>query len=144
MNQVESVEKLLRTRNFVFKCQDFSSTIREAAPSDIVYCDPPYIDRHVDYYGGWNESNETALFKALRDFQGRFILSTWHHNDFRENEYIKTLWSRFHVLTRDHFYHVGGKEENRNPMVEALVANYLGTTAEVVQQRSEQLLLIEC
>jgi len=143
-NQVESIEKLLRTKNFVFKCQDFSATIKEASPSDIVYCDPPYIDRHVDYYSGWNESNETALFKALRDFQGKFILSTWHHNDFRENEYIKTLWSRFHILTKDHFYHVGGKEENRNPMVEALVANFAGDTTETVPRASEQLLLIEC
>jgi DNA adenine methylase len=27
-------------------------------------------------------------------------------------------------LTREHFYHVGGKEKNRNAMLEALVTNY--------------------
>ena len=27
-------------------------------------------------------------------------------------------------MTREHFYHVGGKEENRNPMLEALVMNF--------------------
>jgi DNA adenine methylase len=144
VNQVSCLEKLLRTKNFVFKCQDFSETIKEAAPSDIVYCDPPYIDRHVDYYSGWDESNENNLHSALAKFEGRFILSTWHHNDFRENEYIKTLWSEFHVLTKNHFYHVGGKEANRNPMVEALIANFQSNNIMDNQPKSEQLQLIEC
>jgi DNA adenine methylase len=142
VNQVSCVEKLLRTKNFIFKCQDFSVTVKEATPRDMIYCDPPYIDRHVDYYSGWNESNETRLYKALSGFEGKFILSTWHHNDYRENDYIKTLWSRFHILTREHFYHVGGKEENRNPVVEALVVNYQVHAVEFEARKSEQLMLI--
>lgn len=142
VNQVACVEKLLRTKNFVFKCQDFRKTISAASPKDIVYCDPPYIDRHVDYYSGWNETDELELCDALSSFSGKFILSTWHHNDYRGNEYIKTLWSRFSVLTRDHFYHVGGKEENRNPMVEALVANFPMQETEFASRKPEQLLLI--
>jgi DNA adenine methylase len=136
------VEKLLRTKTFVFKCQDFSQTINEASSADMIYCDPPYIDRHVDYYSGWDESHETSLYKALSDFEGKFILSTWHHNDYRENEYIKTLWRRFNILTREHFYHVGGKEENRNPVVEALVVNFQVHPAEMAARKSEQLMLI--
>jgi DNA adenine methylase len=141
-NQVACVEKLFRTKEFAFKCQDFKRTIQEASPKDIIYCDPPYIDRHVDYYSGWNESDETALFDLLSGFPGKFILSTWHHNDYRENEYIRKLWSRFNVLTKNHFYHVGGKEENRNPVVEALVTNFQTDAAECVPPKSEQLLLI--
>jgi DNA adenine methylase len=142
INQVSCVEKLLRTKNVVFKCQDFLDTIKEASSEDMVYCDPPYIDRHVDYFSGWNESHETRLFRALSGLEGKFILSTWHHNDYRENEYIKTLWSRFNVLTKDHFYHVGGKEENRNPVVEALVVNYPADAIEIVARKSEQLMLL--
>jgi DNA adenine methylase len=78
----------------------------------------------------------------LSDFQGRFVLSTWHHNDFRRNEYIESLWSPFHILTRDHFYHVGGKEKNRNPMVEALIANFPPSGVEIDPPEPEQLLLI--
>ena len=141
-NQVSRLEKLFRTKNFVFKCQDFPQTIQDASSSDIVYCDPPYIDRHVDYYSGWDETDETALRDALLGFSGRFILSTWHHNDCRENEYIKRLWGRFNVLTRNHFYHVGGKEENRNPVVEALVMNFPINAPEQAPRKSEQLLLI--
>ncbi len=142
VNQVICVERLLRTKNFVFKCQDFSATIQEASAGDMIYCDPPYIDRHVDYYSGWNESSETRLHKALADFEGKFILSTWHHNNYRENEYIKTLWQRFNILTKDHFYHVGGKEENRNPVVEALVVNFPVEAVETAARKSEQLMLL--
>jgi DNA adenine methylase len=142
VNQVCCVEKLLRTKNFVFKCQDYSETVKEASAADILYCDPPYIDRHVDYYSGWNESNETGLHHALSNSSGKFILSTWHHNDYRENEYVKTLWSRFDILTREHFYHVGGKEENRNPMVEALVVNFKVHIIEIAARKSEQLMLL--
>ncbi len=34
------------------------------------------------------------------------------------------LWSDFNILTRKHFYHVGASEDNRNPMIEAIVTNY--------------------
>lgn len=124
-NQVSWASKLIKAKEFTFKCQDFNQTIAEAASTDIIYCDPPYIDRHVDYYNGWDDSHERELFSKLSSFKGRFILSTWHHNDYRENEYVKNLWSEHSVLTREHFYHVGGKEENRNPVIEALVTNFI-------------------
>jgi DNA adenine methylase len=142
VNQVSCVEKLLRTKNFVFKCQDFSQTIKDASARDLIYCDPPYIDRHVDYYNGWDEFQEAKLFEALSDFEGKFILSTWHHNDFRENAYIKTLWNRFSVLTKDHFYYVGGKEKNRNSVVEALVVNFQIPAIEFAAPKPEQLMLL--
>ena len=123
-NQVEWVSKIIKSKDFTFKCQDFNKTISEAKPNDIIYCDPPYIGRHVDYYNGWNENNETELFEKLTASKSKFILSTWHHNDYRENEYIKTLWCKHSILPREHFYHVGGKEENRNPVMEALVTNF--------------------
>ncbi|MGZ8190610.1 MAG: DNA adenine methylase [Methylococcaceae bacterium] len=123
-NQVAWVSKLIKAKQLTFKCQDFNATIAEASPSDIIYCDPPYIDRHVDYYNGWNDAQERELFDKLSGFAGRFILSTWHHNDYRENDYVKSLWSQHKVLTREHFYHVGGKETNRNPVVEALITNF--------------------
>lgn len=129
-NQVAWACKIIKTKAFIFKCQDFSKTIFESSTSDIIYCDPPYIDRHADYYNGWNEMNERKLFDNLSAFKGRFILSTWHHNDYRENEYVKSLWSKHKVITREHFYHVGGKEENRNPVIEALVTNFIATSIE--------------
>ncbi len=123
-NQVAWVAKVMTHKAFTFKCQSFAETIQEAAPNDLIYCDPPYIDRHADYYNGWHDKDERDLFVHLSDFNGKFILSTWHHNDFRQNAYIEALWAEFQVLTREHFYHVGGKEKNRNPMIEALITNF--------------------
>lgn len=144
VNQVAHVSKLIKAKDFEFKCQDFEKTIGEAKKEDIIYCDPPYIDRHVDYYNGWDDENETHLFKLLSEVKGKFVLSTWHHNDYRKNEYIESLWNKFNILTREHFYHVGGSENNRNPMIEAIITNY--TTdfyEEEVERKAEQMMLLE-
>ncbi len=124
VNQVSWVSETLRTKSFEFVCQDFQETIQSAKSGDIIYCDPPYIGRHVDYFSSWNETHETELADLLTLTPAKFILSSWHHNDFRRNEFIETLWSIFNVATREHFYHVGGKEANRNPVVEAMITNF--------------------
>lgn len=123
VNQIDSVSQLLKVKDFTFICQDFRETISMATSSDIIYCDPPYIGRHTDYYNGWGEQNEKGLFKLLWSSPAKFILSTWHHNDYRKNEYIDRFWNKFNILTREHFYHVGASESNRNPMIEAVATN---------------------
>lgn len=149
VNQVDYVTQLLRIRDFTFKCQPFEETVQMAGEGDIVYCDPPYIDRHVDYYSHWGREHEQELFNVLDRKKNRFILSTWHHNDFRENQYITSLWSKFNIYTRAHFYHVGAREKNRNAMVEAIVTNYDALICPVSgqqkreKQQQEQLPLLE-
>ena len=124
VNQVSYVYQLLQTKNYTFLCQDFQATIALGTNEDFIYCDPPYIGRHVEYFNGWDEKKEIMLNQLLGKTESKFILSTWHSNDFRENDYLKTIWSAYYILTREHLYHVGGKEKNRNAMLEALVTNY--------------------
>jgi len=124
-NQVSKISKILSLKNFIFRQQDFKATIQDAKASDILYCDPPYIDRHVDYYNGWSITQEKELYNALVHFKGRFILSTWHSNQYRKNEHIENMWHNFNIYTKEHFYHVGGSEKNRNPMTEALITNFI-------------------
>ena len=70
------------------------------------------------------------------------MLSTWHHNDYRSNEYIEQVWHDCQIITREHFYHVGAKEKNRNPVVEALLTNYVITgTQNQLRLENEQLSL---
>jgi DNA adenine methylase len=78
----------------------------------------------VDYFQSWSDSDEAELAALLKASPARFILSTWHHNDFRTNESLARFWSDFHVVTREHFYHAGAKEKNRRPMIEALAMNF--------------------
>ena len=124
VNQVAHIEMLMARKSFVFQCQSFDLVIEQAQQGDLIYCDPPYIGRHVDYYNGWSPEKERQLFEALAKTEARFILSTWHHNDYRENEYLKHLWHPFQVITREHYYHVGGYTKHRNPMIEAIVTNF--------------------
>ena len=95
-----------------------------ATENDIIYCDPPYYGRYVDYYNGWTELDEELLFHLLNETKAKFILSTWHHNDWRENGMISKFWNKFNIVTKDHFYHSGGNIENRKTVVEALVCNF--------------------
>jgi DNA adenine methylase len=139
VNQVHHLSCLLQLKDFEFKCQGFEETIAEASADDVIYCDPPYIDRHVDYYNSWEDRHEKSLYEVLCNTPARFILSTWHHNEYRRNEYIDSLWSRFNILTREHFYHVGAKEENRNPMIEAIVTNYDVCAEYFEDEKIEQL-----
>jgi DNA adenine methylase len=125
VNQVRDVACLIQPE-WSFSVQDFEKNILEATQDDIIYCDPPYIGRYVDYYSGWTEADEERLCCLLSSTKAQFILSTWHHNDFRKNPFIESLWGKFNVVTRDHFYHSGGKIENRKSIVEALVFNFEG------------------
>ena len=123
-NQTEHVSRIIQKKSWEFNNVPFAKTIERAEPGDIIYCDPPYYGRYVDYYNGWTEQDEQELFEALSRTRAKFILSTWHHNDFRPNEMITRYWDRFNVTTREHFYHGGGHIENRHAVVEALVFNF--------------------
>ncbi len=123
-NQIDSVSKIIQKKHWEFNNDSFCQTIIKAKEGDIIYCDPPYLGRYVDYYNGWKLEDEELLFKLLNETKAKFILSTWHHNDFRKNEMIDKFWKKFNIVTSNHFYHNGGKIENRHSMVEALVFNF--------------------
>ncbi|MBF2056434.1 MAG: Dam family site-specific DNA-(adenine-N6)-methyltransferase [Cyanobacterium sp. T60_A2020_053] len=124
VNQVEKVSNIIKSKNITFIHQSFETTINKFNTNSLIYCDPPYIDRNVDYYNSWNIIDEQKLFDCLSNINSSFILSTWHHNNYRKNEYIDKLWSKFNIITYDHFYFVGGKETNRNSITEAIITNY--------------------
>ena len=63
------------------------------------------------------------LNKGLINSKSKYILSTWLSNKYRTNEYIFSIWKESFISTKEHFYHVGGKEENRNSVNEALISN---------------------
>ena len=124
-NQVAAVSRIIQPElNWIFYNKSFSEIIPLATENDIIYCDPPYYGRHADYYNGWTIKDEELLFNLLSETKAKFILSTWHHNDWRENESVSKFWSRFNIITKDHFYHNGGSITNRRTVVEALVCNF--------------------
>ena len=123
-NQVEHVSKIISTGNYEFINQDFKDTLKNVNSGDLIYADPPYLGRYVDYFDSWSEKDEIVLRELLKKSDAKFILSTWLKNKYRTNETIFSLWKDCYVAAREHFYHVGGKEKNRNPVYEALLSNW--------------------
>jgi DNA adenine methylase len=141
-NQIKYVTQSVSQYDWTFVCSDFRRLIPSATEDDFIYCDPPYIGRHVDYYNSWGEHEEQELYDLLSTSAAKFILSTWHSNRYRSNPAIEKYTYRFTILTREHFYHVGASEENRNPMLEAIVLNYNPLTP-VALESEKQLVLLE-
>ena len=142
-NQVRAVSEAMRVGDYTFCCQDFAAVIGAARTGDLIYCDPPYRERHADYFNGWSEEREKALAQLLAASPSRFLLSTWHSNHFRKNVFWEDLWSAYPVAVRDHFYHVGAREKNRNPMVEALIANFPTALSKAPKEADRQTAWLE-
>lgn len=141
-NQIKYVSNAVSQYDWTFVCADFRKSIEQAKENDFIYCDPPYIGRHVDYFNSWSESDEQELYTMLSAIPAKFMLSTWHSNQYRTNSAIEKYAYRFTVLTREHFYHVGASEKNRNPMLEAIVLNYNPMTP-IALETEKQLALFE-
>jgi len=141
VNQINYVLQASQYNEWKFECSPFWETIEKAIEGDMIYCDPPYLGRHVDYFDSWNEDNEQRLYSCLSRTKAKFILSTWHSNKYRSNPALENIWSEFQVITKEHFYHVGAKEDNRNAMLEALVMNFKPIIQELkLAKRSERFL----
>lgn len=121
INQIEYVFEMIKHHDWEFKVQDFRLTIHEYDRLGYVYCDPPYNGRHVDYFNSWSDEDENELHGLLFSTRCNFMLSTWHSNKYRENKIFEKNWETCEIITKEHFYHIGGSEENRNSMTEALI-----------------------
>lgn len=144
-NQVKRIEDVLARLDWTFVASDFRQSLSDLRPSDFIYADPPYAGRHVDYFNSWTETDEKDLAKILKSSPCHFVLSTWHSNEFRENQLLQENWNAagFHLFTRKHFYHVGSTEDLRHPMIEALVTNFTDRKSTAVEALTEQFAFME-
>jgi DNA adenine methylase len=144
-NQVRRIAEVVAACDWTFVATDFRNTLATAQAGDFVYADPPYAGRHVDYFNSWSEADETELGSRLKQVPCPFVLSTWHSNEFRTNAMIEQNWNdpNFHLLTREHFYHVGSTEDLRHPMIEALITNFPTKSPQTETKEAEQLAFLE-
>jgi DNA adenine methylase len=145
-NQIRRMAEVIAAHDWTFMVSDFRQTLAGTQKGDLVYADPPYAGRHVDYFNSWSEADEEDLARLLKAQPGAFILSTWHSNEFRKNLLVEKNWNGagFHVLLREHFYHVGSSEDLRHPMVEALITNFpVGREHHELEDNSQQLAFFE-
>lgn len=124
INQMKEFRRFLVKNTVTLIHADFREIMNHLDEKDILYVDPPYIGRNACYYNDWNEQDEADLANILISGKNFFLLSTWHHDRRRENPFIKKYYSNFNVETRDHYYFIGPKEENRYSVAEALISNF--------------------
>ena len=122
-NQVKRVRRMIRSHGWEFRATTWRETIEHVNEDDFVYCDPPYIGRHTDYYNRWSDDEACALPRAVKKLPCGFAVSMWYENKYRKNTHVDTEWSGCAVRTFSHFYHVGSTESLRNRMTEALIIN---------------------
>lgn len=119
-NQVDWLQYQIETHDWQFVCQDWQDTLSTMNNNDFVYLDPPYIGRSTDYFDSWTEDDANELAEYANNvISGGYALSMWYRNKYRINDHL-SKWNG-DVLTNEHFYFLGGHEENRNSMTEALV-----------------------
>ena len=145
INQIRAIATVIHASDWVFEAADFQQTLDRAQPGDILYADPPYAGRHVDYFNSWSEDDENKLVTLLQGLSCKFVLSTWHSNEFRKNQLIDRNWNgnRFHLFTKEHYYHVGSSEDLRHAMLEAIITNFAPQLQQPVKQEYTQLTLLE-
>lgn len=91
-NQISNVSHIINQGDFEFKHQEFRDTLSEITLSDLVYCDPPYLGRNVDYFDSWSKEEEQDLHTLITASGASFIVSTWLKNKYRVNECVFSLW----------------------------------------------------
>lgn len=123
VNQVDGVASLIQ-KEWEFISGDFEKILSGLSKDDVVYCDPPYHGRHVDYFNTWSLDDEERLARLIQSLDCRFVLSTWSHNAYRKNDSIPAFWSDYNIHLKEHYYHAGGKIQNRGGMMEALITNF--------------------
>ena len=138
-NQVKNVSQIIELGDYTFLHQDFQKTLSEIEPNDFVYCDPPYIGRHVDYFDSWSEEEENFLNIGLEKSGASFMLSTWLSNKYRVNKYVNEIWKDCFISTKEHFYHVGASEKNRNAVYEALLTNFKSVNSISIEEMFKRI-----
>ena len=119
-NQVDAVAKVMQDKDWEFICGDWKEAFKTAHSSDWIYLDPPYIGRDTSYVGEWPDFEAELLSDYAHQTPATVCLSMWKENEFRENTHLIQFWNDFKWIPISHFYHFGGKESNRHPIIEVL------------------------
>lgn len=119
-NQVDWLQQQIDKNDWEFVNDDWCNVVTQAKNNDFTYFDPPYIGRSTEYFGSWTKEDASKLAEFSNErLLGGFAASMWYKNKYRTNDHLEE-WKGT-ILTNEHFYFLGGKEINRNKMIEALI-----------------------
>jgi len=139
-NQVAWVKNVILGKDWHFVVQDWRKTISLVEEDDFIYLDPPYNDRHADYFNQWNNDDADELARTVKALKIGFAYSTWKQNQYRVNEHLAKHFTGYPTFTIQHFYHVGSTEKLRNSMEEALVVSHKNINENLLNKTKEILI----
>ena len=99
---------------------DWKEAFENAPATNRMDRDSLYIDQDPSYVGEGFEYEAELLAKYAHQTSIMVYLSMWKENEFRKNTHLMEGWSDFTWIPISHFYHLGGKEKNRHPIIEVL------------------------
>lgn len=123
VNQIEWSSNVMEGKEWDFVVQDWRNAVEIATADDMIYCDPPYIGRHTDYYNGFTGEEACTLARALLATPAKFAMSMWLENKYRTNDFVEQWFSDFPRQKVSHFYHLGSTEKLRNQMTEVVIVS---------------------
>lgn len=94
-----------KAKHAVFKAQDFLTTLNDAIPGDVIYCDPPYVPlsktaNFTDYSaGGFNQNQQLTLTTLANQLitQGITVVISNHDTEFTRHAYHNASITHFDV-----------------------------------------------
>lgn len=137
VNQVAWIERLLKDKDWEFVNSEWKEVVSQAGEKDFIYLDPPYIGRSTDYFNSWEDEDANDLAYTIQTLPCGYALSMWYKNKYRANDHLAAWHGE--MLTNEHFYFLGGKEDNRNEIIEALIVKegFVPTTEQIINMKSE-------
>lgn len=143
VNQVEWAASVICKSDWEFKVQRWQDTVSECLENDIIYCDPPYVGRHTDYFNSFTDKEADELAETLKSSGNEFAFSNWLENKYRRNDYVYNHFSEYEWRQISHFYYVGASESLRNEMQEVLILTPASASQLSQLQKNDELPLFK-
>ena len=102
-NQIDWAAEVMSGKDWEFAVQPWHETVASAQANDMIYCDPPYVGRHTDYYNGFTDEEADQMAQALIGSEAGFAVSMWLENKYRRNDYLDRWFAEYPMETTSHF-----------------------------------------
>lgn len=108
-----------RLAHVTIENRDFEELIIQYdRPDAFFYCDPPYYETEGHYEVVFSKEDHIRLCRALRNIQGKFLLS------YNDCEFIRELYKDFYIESCSRANNMALRYDSSSQFPELLISNY--------------------
>ena len=108
-----------RLAHVTIENRDFEELIIQYdRPDAFFYCDPPYYETEGHYEVVFSKEDHIRLCRALRNIQGKFLLS------YNDCEFIRELYKDFYIESYSRVNNMALRYDSSSQFPELLISNY--------------------